>query len=135
METAVPCASSTKLVRLTAVVMLAACTRSAPDLPPDYGSVRPANPLTIEDFPAYMQALDCGQTDARQVELTELNNRATDVIESNRNRNQVAVYFAALFLVPIIAVDSDEEQKAMLDRNQAELDHLAQLRRVKDCNG
>ena len=55
------------------------------------------------------------------------------VIESNRGRNQAAGYFAALFIVPIVAVDNNSNEKAQLDTIQNQLDELRAVGNRKFC--
>lgn len=117
---------------LAASVLLSACARSAAPLPQDYGSVTAPKPQSSE-FSAQDQALTCPQVAAEIIRLEGQNRRAEAVIKSDRTQNQTAGYFAALFLVPIVAVDTNEEQVALLNQNQRRQDDLRRLKRAKAC--
>lgn len=79
------------------------------------------------------QTLACTGLAAETIRLEGQNRRAEEVIKSNRTRNQTAEYFAAQFLVPIAAVDTNEEQVALLSKNQRRQDNLRRLQRTKAC--
>jgi len=124
--------SSTSFCLIALAIAVGGCTRSAPDLPPDYGSVN-ASRQTLASFPAHMRNLNCAQIASREADLEARNQKAEEIIKSNRTRNQVAGYLGALYLVPVVAIENDEDQKALLDKNQREVDQLKQLQRVKRC--
>ena len=137
MGKAVPLSSSSNVVRvgaalLTALVLVSACARSAAPLPKDYGSVNAEVPKASE-FTAEDQALSCTQIAAEIIRLEGQNRRAEAVIKGDRSQNQTAGYLAALFLVPIVAVDTNEEQVALLNQNQRRQDDLRRLKRAKAC--
>lgn len=117
---------------LAALMLVSACARSAAPLPEDYGSVNAPKPQTSE-FPTNDQALSCTEVAAEIIKLEGQNRRAEEVIKSDRTQNQTAGYFAALFLVPIVAVDTNEEQVALLNKNQRRQDDLRRLKRAKAC--
>ncbi|MEM1298949.1 MAG: hypothetical protein AAGH68_06665 [Pseudomonadota bacterium] len=118
---------------LVGMLLLGACARPAGTLPPDYGSVNAAQQLDAAQFSQSDQAMTCGEISEERARIAETNRQAEAVIASDRTQNQVAGYFAALFLVPIVAVDSNEEQVALLNRNQARQDQLIRLSRLRGC--
>ncbi len=131
----VRCASSTRgtLLALGLLVVLGACARPAPDLPPDYASVNAPNQLEARDFSTADLAKSCTEIAAERAELEKLNRLAQAEIQGDRTQNQVAGYFAALFILPVVAVDTNEKQVALLDRNQVRIDNLRRLSHFKDC--
>ena len=56
-------------------------------------------------------------------------------IKAKRGQNQVAGYFGALFLVPLLAVDDQSEEKVHLDHLQFERDEIYQKKRQLTCPG
>ncbi|MBO6784204.1 MAG: hypothetical protein JJ899_13175 [Alphaproteobacteria bacterium] len=117
-----------------AALALAACARSAPELPPDYGSVSATDRLSASDFTSADLRLTCGDIVSEQKAMTETARQLTGVIEANRQHNQVAGYFGGLFLFPLVAVRENPDEKTKLDRMQDRWDTLTQLKRFKDCD-
>lgn len=105
---------------------LAACARSAPDLPPQ------SDPATIR-LSAGEAAMSCADIasaiDVRRTERETL----TAEIHGNRQRNQVAGYLGALFIVPLVAAENNTGEKSRLDEIQSELDRLYAVNRARRC--
>lgn len=122
---------SSKLV-LALLILAAACTRSAAPLPADRSSVT-ARPYTAAEFTKQDLALTCEEVAAEQSALATQAQKAEQIILADRQRNQVAGYFAALFILPIVAVDTHEERQALLTDIQLREDKLRGLSRLKSC--
>jgi hypothetical protein len=116
-------------------VALAGCARSAPDLPPDYGSVKPAEPLSADRFDAKDLALSCRDIAAEQQALVDEAEGLTGIIRANRQHNQAAGYFGGLFLFPLVATRHNQDEKNRLDAMQARWDTLEMLDRFRSCPG
>ncbi len=54
-------------------------------------------------------------------------------IEGNRTRNQIAGYFGALYLVPLVAMEANDPEKKDLVALYARRDVLIKLNTVKGC--
>jgi hypothetical protein len=126
------------MVRRAAGVLLvgfvvSGCARSAPDLPPDYGSINAATTLSAEQFARDDLQLSCTEIAERQRALIERAESLTGVIRSNRQHNQAAGYFGGLFLLPLVAVRNNDDEKRQLDTMQARWDTLESLERFKSC--
>lgn len=115
-------------------ITAAGCFRPVPDLPPDYGSVNSRLKLSEKDFSESDLAMTCPEIEEEVASLSRLNRLAEAEIESDRTQNQVAGYFAALFVLPIAAVDTNEKQVDLLNANQERLDALVKLKRFKSCD-
>ncbi len=123
-----------KVVFVAAMIALAACARSAPELPPDYGSVNAQAQLSAADFAESDLRMTCGDIVSEQEDMTREARNLTGVIEGNRGRNQIAGYFGGLFLFPLLAVKENPAEKRKLDTMQARWDTLTQLKRFKQCD-
>ena len=118
-------------------ISLAACARSAPDLPPDYWSTNPSDKIALADFEPTDARMSCVEItkehDGLEQEMEELEAE----IRSNRRQNQVAGYFLSVGLPLTLpaagAVDHDTEEKQQLDQDQARMDKLSHLARLKSC--
>lgn len=107
-------------------LVLAACARSAPDLPPqsDPSAIR------LSAGEAAMSCTDIASAiDARRAERETL----TAEIHGNRQRNQAAGYLGALFIVPLVAAKNNTDEKTRLDEIQTELDRLYAVNRARRC--
>ncbi|MBT3400414.1 MAG: hypothetical protein HOL07_05110 [Rhodospirillaceae bacterium] len=115
-------------------VLLSACARSAPDLPPDYGSVSSQAKLSADQFTAEDLRLTCKGISAERETITAEAGRLTGVIKGNRQHNQVAGYLGGLFLFPLIAAKENPDEKRRLDAIQGRWDTLIALQRFKTCS-
>ena len=101
------------------------CTRSAPQLPPESTG---AERLT---------ALEAKQTcDDIQDEIRSIANSAKKygaAIKAERVNNQIAGYFSAFFILPILATKHNIDEKRQLDALQSRWDRLIDVTRVKRC--
>ena len=125
---------TTKLLPLVALAILAACARSAPELPPDYGSSSAQESLTLEQFDPVEAALDCEAIDKRMAMIKSEQAQYEARIRGNRSQNQAATYIGSvLFLPALLATEGDHAAKKELDRLQAQWDRMTGLKRLKDC--
>lgn len=124
----------TRFARFACLVLVSACARSAPDLPPDYGSVNPSTELTAEQFSATDLNMSCegilAERDATKLEASQM----TGAIHDNREHNQTVGYFGALFILPYVATVQNSDEKQRLDEIQQRWDTLAMLHRFKTCS-
>ena len=118
---------------IAGAVLLAACTRPAPDLPPDYGSVSAQAKLSADQFTSEDLRLTCGNILAEREAITDEAGKLTGVIKRNRQHNQVAGYLGGLFLFPLIAAKENPDEKRRLDAIQGRWDTLIALQRFKTC--
>lgn len=116
-----------------AALVVSACARSAPDLPPDYGSVKPAAKLSADSFDSADLRLSCVGIDSEKQSLAGEASQLNGVIQGNRQHNQVAGYLGGLFLFPALAARENPEEKGRLDNIQARWDTLTQLDRFRQC--
>lgn len=136
MGKAVPYSSRSRLpvfVLALSAFAITACARSAPELPPDYGSVNASAKLSADSFDAADLHLTCPDIDQQQDALTDEASQLTGVIKGNRRHNQVAGYLGGLFLLPALAARENPEEKSRLDSIQVRWDELIQLERFKKC--
>lgn len=120
-------------VLIAGAVLLAACARSAPDLPPDYGSVSAQAKLSADQFTSEDLRLSCNAIQAERAAITDEAGKLTGVIKGNRKRNQVAGYLGGLFLFPLVAAKENPDEKRRLDALQERWDTLIALQRFKTC--
>lgn len=120
-------------ILIAGAVVLAACARSAPDLPPDYGSVSSQAKLSADQFAAADLRLTCNGILAERETITAEAGKLTGVITQNRQHNQVAGYLGGLFLFPLIATKENPDEKRRLDAIQVRWDTLIALQRFKTC--
>ena len=124
MGTAVRCNSLSNLLITT--VILSGCARAAPELPDAnrLNAISQSSAYATSDCPQILQITSELEADKRHME---------SIIESNRGRNQAAGYFSALFIVPIVAVENNSNEKNQLDAIQNQLDELRAVGNNKFC--
>lgn len=118
--------SKSFLIGVAAVALASACARSAPDLPPQ------ASAASVVLSPVEAR-FSCDQIDGAITALQAERDQLTSVIQGNRQRNQTAGYLGALFIVPLVATESNDAEKKRLDEIQAETDRLYAVRRARSC--
>ena len=128
MVRAVP-SSSSKLGHLLLAIGLAGCARSAPDLPPNFGSA---------PSPQMEEGARVQRCTALKTEIGTLRDEikvAEDVIAGRRHQDQVQGYFAAVLFPPaMLLIDQQKAQKNALDNRQAQIDaKLAEQHNLR-CN-
>ena len=111
---------------LAFVAVLAGCARAAPELPDAkrLEEMSHSSSYASTDCPVILKKIAGLESDKRQLE---------SIIEGNRGRNQTAGYFAGLFVVPIVAVENNSNEKTQLDAIQTQLDELRAVGNKKHC--
>lgn len=114
------------LSNLLIILILAACARSAPELPDAkrLNAIAQTSQHISSDCPSILNKISDLESENRQLEY---------IIESNRGRNQAAGYFGALFLFPIVAAENNSSEKGRLDKIQNQLDELRAVGNSKYC--
>ena len=127
---------SSRLTEAAAVVVacvLGGCAGSAPALPPDTTSANAATHATLADFSPSDAALSCAQIQSEGAGIEDRMHADNGKIEGNRTRNQIAGYFGALYLVPLVAMEGNDPEKKDLMTLYARRDVLIKLNTVKAC--
>lgn len=112
---------------------MAACSTDAPFLPADTTSLNRAHSVTIADFPPSDRTLTCAEIAKQQRQISEEMEADTTAIADNRTRNQVAGYFSALFILPVFATVSNEDERNDIGRLYGRRDTLLKLAELKGC--
>ena len=77
--------------------------------------------------------MDCASIREEQSTNNAKIDQDNDVIKSNRRRNEVAGYFAALTIVPLVATESNDTERDDITVLQKRQDTLLKLAAVKKC--
>ena len=113
---------------LLLALLVGACARAAPALPPNLSDRPPEQRLLAGDADSAEAKLDCrglAQELARNRQTAE---RLEGVIASNRGQNQAAACLGGVFFLPLlIAIKPDSDVKSALDQLQAQLDRIDRL--------
>lgn len=129
--------SSSRNRRLAAVgvtvLLVAACASSAPPLPADTTSLNRTQSLSLDAFSKEDAARSCEQIAAERHEVESRMQEDNRRIEGNRTRNQVAGYFGALAVVPLVATEGNEAEREEITRLYGRQDTLIKLAAVKGC--
>ena len=126
------------LTRGVAVTLLflagSGCTSSAPELPPDYGSINTTTTLRADQFESRDLAMNCGQIGQQQSQVTQDLATATRTIEASAGHN-AKVSHSMVFLSPaaVVALKQNRREKAQLTNLQLRWDALIALRKLKNC--
>lgn len=116
-----------------AALILSGCVAPAPALPPDTTSENAASHAKLEDFSPADAAMSCSEIAAEGVSIESKMQADTGKVEANRTRNQIAGYFAALYLVPIVATEANSQEKKDIAKLYERRDVLIKLSVVKSC--
>lgn len=115
----------TQIVAALALLALAGCARSAPQLPTENRSGVHLSAVeqgaTCEDISFALRGF---ADEAKGYGAT---------IQKERASNQVAGYFGALFIIPLVAVRQNTEEKHQLDGLQARWDRWINVAKAKQC--
>jgi len=126
---------SRDVVSVLAAVLLTACARAAPELPPDYGSMRSSERLTKENFTTTDLKYSGSDIRKERSELAIAEEKYEFSIRSKRGGNQTAGYIAAVLFPPaLLATKHSTEEKNALDKIQERRDILIALERFKNCS-
>ncbi len=124
-----------KLSVLLCAGLVVGCARSAPQLPPDYGSVHSKEKLTLENFSEEDRLRTCDTVERDMAAIISEVKAVESGIEAKHRSNEVAGYFAGVLFPPLIlATDHSTEAKKILEQRQARWDQLLALKRVKNCS-
>lgn len=116
-------------------LLVAGCAAPAPPLPTDTTSVNRTQSITLNAFSTDDAALSCDEI-ATERRVIDKQMRATNgQIEGNRTQNQVAGYFGALLVVPLIATEGNQAERDQITKLYARQDILIKLAAVKSCKG
>ena len=128
-----PSVLSNKLVVTGLVLLLAACARSAPDMPKTIlqGDGTPKN--AIEQFDSNEKKLSCKEIDTKLADIREQTSKIEQTIQSRRGDNQAAVYFGAFFPPAYLAANDNDEEMEALDEHQKSKDLYIALKSAKRC--
>lgn len=118
---------------LVTAVILGGCAGSAPPLPTDTTSANAVAHATLADFSPSDAALSCAQIQSEGTAIEDRMRADNGKIEGNRTRNQIAGYFGALYLVPLVAMEPNDPEKKELVALYARRDVLIKLTTVKAC--
>ena len=118
---------------LPILAVLVSCASSAPPLPEDTTSSNRQHSLSLSDFASNDAAMDCASIREEQSTNNAKIDQDNDVIKSNRRRNEVAGYFAALTIVPLVATESNDTERDDITVLQKRQDTLLKLAAVKKC--
>jgi hypothetical protein len=126
--------SLNKSCALLLAVIVGACARSSPELPPNLSDRPPEQRLLPGDSDSAEAKLDCAgliqERDRNRATTAELEKRIAD----NRGHNQAVGYFAGVLFPPLLlAVKPDNDIKTTLDQLQAQRDRLDRLAHAQKC--
>ena len=126
--------TSPRLVIATAL-LVTACARSSPDLPPDLSSLPAQQRLMPGDLESSEGGLDCAGLKQATADNKAAIQSYEAAIAGNRAHNQAVGYFSAVLLPPLVlAVRNDDEAKKALDKLQAKADRIDRLSKAKGCS-
>jgi hypothetical protein len=119
---------------LLLALILGACARSSPELPPNLSDRPPEQRLLAGDSESAEAKLDC----TGLLQERERNRQTTDELEKkiadNRGRNQAVGYFAGVLFPPLLlAVKPDSDIKTTLDQLQVQRDRIDRLTQSRRC--
>lgn len=115
---------------LIAATTLIGCSRPAPLLPASDGTTAVVPNRQILETERLEK---CKVMDGRLLEIDREVASIESRIKAKRGQNQAAGYFGALFLVPLLAVDGQSEEKVQLDHLQFERDEIYRKKRELTC--
>jgi hypothetical protein len=89
--------------------------------------------LTLDSFAKEDAALSCEQIGSERASVDAALRDANSKIEGNRTQNQVAGYFGSTLLLPLLATESNSDEKKEITRLYGRRDVLLKLGGVKGC--
>lgn len=126
--------TSNKLAALGALLLLAACARNSPALPPDLSHLSPEQRLLAGDAESPEATMDCAALKDEAARNRVAKQQYEGVIHGNRGQNQAAAFIGgAVFLPAYLATKGDEDAKKNLDQLQAQADRIDRLSKAKAC--
>jgi hypothetical protein len=103
-------------------------------VPEDTTGTNKRRTLSLSEFSPADAALDCNAIQAEQTANIAKIAQDNLAIQSNRQQNEVAGYMAALFVLPIVATESNSDEKNDIAALQQRQDVLRKLVAVKKCS-
>ena len=122
-----------RFLLVASVLLVGACSTSAPPLPVDTTSVNRSYQLSSADFSQNDLIKSCENIRYEQVYISRRIQADRDVIQGNRQQNETAGYLGAMFIVPLIATNSNSDEKADIEQLQKRSDVLLELSSYKRC--
>ncbi|MBO6825909.1 MAG: hypothetical protein JJ879_06890 [Sneathiella sp.] len=113
--------------------MIGGCAGSAAPLPPSISENSPQQVEASLGITSEDKQLSCQELTSQENQLREAVEVNKSVIAGERTRNQVAGYFGALFLIPLVAVENNSDAKENLLRLQTRLDQIQYLQKLNTC--
>ena len=119
---------------LLLAVLLGACARQSPTLPPDLSARPPEQRLMAGDGESAEGKLDCPGLVAEYERNKEATSKLESLIARNRGHNQGVVYVGGLLFPPLLfAVKPDDDAKKTLDELQTQRDRIDRLAKARSC--
>lgn len=119
---------------LAALSLLFGCARSAPDLPVSRIGKSDAEVQKLLNINAADLAMECPALDAALAKVNEAIDDNELVIKGDRTKNQIVGYLGALFILPVIGTENNDEAKENLEKLQVRKDQLYYLKSRKACS-
>jgi hypothetical protein len=115
-------------------LLVGACARAAPPLPPNL-SDRPAEQRLLPgDDDSAEAKLDCAALAAERARNLDATGQLERAIAGNRDHNQAVTYFGGLLFPPLLlAIKPDSSAKKTLDDLQAQRDRIDRLSKARRC--
>ncbi len=122
------------LLIIVFLLALYGCATSAPDLPPDYGSVHSKHRLSVDDFDPETANLTCEEIKQELVELNSEHVIQSQEIGDKRDSNQTIGFFGSLFFLPAyLATDSSAQANEKITNLHFAKDKLYKAQVFKQC--
>ena len=119
---------------LTLAVLLGACARPSPALPPNLSDLPPEQRLLAGDNDSAEGKLDCAGLAAERERNRVTAEQIEKAIAANRGHNQAVGYFSGVLFPPLLlAIRPDSDSKKTLDELQVQRDRIDRLIRARKC--
>jgi hypothetical protein len=116
------------------LVVLGACARAAPELPPAYGEKGAPELPKLESMGAADASMSCDAIELERESVRSEMKELEATIVSTHDQNQAIGYAASAFFPPLVlAADHHLKATEQLDEKQQRLDRLILLDRLKAC--
>ena len=125
---------SNRVAALAALLLVAACARNSPALPPDLSHLPADQRLLVGDADSPEARMDCAALKEEAARNRASKQQYEGVIVANRGQNQAAAYVGGVLFVPaLLATRNDDEAKQNLDQLQAQADRIDRLSKARRC--
>jgi hypothetical protein len=119
---------------LLLALLVGACARQSPQLPPDLSARPPEQRLLAGDSDSAEAKLDCPALATEYEHNKEATAKIEGVIAGNRGHNQSVVYIGGVLFPPLLlAVKPDDDAKKTLDSLQVQRDRIDRLSKARGC--